>query len=290
MPVQETKSNSLNRKQNTDFFSRLVASAIVVIAITLALFPQARTFITKASSSSIPTLLSRTMATTTTQQPLSITLRPSSARGHADHGWLYTFHTFSFASYHSAAHSSFGPLRVINEDRVAAGTGFGTHSHAEFHIWSYIVSGELEHKDSMGNLEVLKRGDVQFTCAGTGISHSEYNRNPDQDNHFLQIWARPSVKGLTPRYVTRHFDDASKTDRLVKLVESRERVEDEGKGPIALEADVGMFASILTPGKKVVHQVVEEGRRNVYLHVVMRGEVSAGVWRCEDQGRQRDAG
>ena len=112
-----------------------------------------------------------------TTSSLKITKRPWSARGHADHGWLYTFHTFSFASYYNAKYESFGPLRVINEDRVEKGTGFGTHSHAEFLIWSYIVDGELEHKDSMGNIEKLRRGEVQFTSAGTGIRHSEYNRN-----------------------------------------------------------------------------------------------------------------
>jgi redox-sensitive bicupin YhaK (pirin superfamily) len=108
---------------------------------------------------------------------MKIAKRPWSDRGAADHGWLYSFHTFSFASYYNPKYEGFGPLRVINEDRVEKGTGFGTHSHAEFLIWSYIVSGELEHKDSMGNLETLTRGEVQFTSAGTGIRHSEYNRN-----------------------------------------------------------------------------------------------------------------
>jgi redox-sensitive bicupin YhaK (pirin superfamily) len=111
---------------------------------------------------------------------MKVTKRPWSARGHADHGWLYSFHTFSFASYYNPKFENFGPLRVINEDRVEKGTGFGTHSHAEFLIWSYIVSGELEHKDSMGNLEKLRRGEVQFTSAGTGIRHSEYNRNKEE--------------------------------------------------------------------------------------------------------------
>ena len=121
------------------------------------------------------------MATNGTSSSLKIAKRPWNARGHADHGWLYTFHTFSFASYYDPRYEDFGPLRVINEDRVERGTGFGTHSHAEFLIWSYIVNGELEHKDSMGNLENMRRGEVQFTSAGTGIRHSEYNRNKNED-------------------------------------------------------------------------------------------------------------
>jgi redox-sensitive bicupin YhaK (pirin superfamily) len=111
---------------------------------------------------------------------MKVTKRSWSDRGQADHGWLYSFHTFSFASYFNPKYENFGPLRVINEDRVEKGTGFGTHSHAEFLIWSYIVDGELEHKDSMGNLENLRRGEVQFTSAGTGIRHSEYNRNKQE--------------------------------------------------------------------------------------------------------------
>jgi quercetin 2,3-dioxygenase len=202
---------------------------------------------------------------------LKLTKRPWSARGHADHDWLYTFHTFSFASYHDPSYASFGPLRVINEDRVAPSTGFGTHPHAEFLIWSYIVSGTLEHKDSLGNLENLKRGEVQFTSAGTGIRHSEYNRNKDEEVHFLQIWARPDKRGLTPHYETKKFTDEMKKDRLVRIMESTERM-GEKKGeeaPIALHADVSMDASILSPGKSVTHDIVTDGPRKVYLHVVM---------------------
>jgi redox-sensitive bicupin YhaK (pirin superfamily) len=113
----------------------------------------------------------------TAPQTLRVTPRPSSARGHADHGWLFTYHTWNFASYHERGQDGVGPLRVLNEDRVERATGFGTHAHAEYLIWSYLVAGELEHRDSMGNLETLRRGDVQFTSAGTGIRHSEYNRN-----------------------------------------------------------------------------------------------------------------
>jgi quercetin 2,3-dioxygenase len=209
----------------------------------------------------------------TTSSNLKVTPRRWDARGRADHGWLYSFHSFSFASYYSPKFESYGPLRVINEDRVEKGTGFGTHSHAEFLIWSYIVNGELEHKDSLGNLETLKRGEVQFTSAGTGIRHSEYNRNKTTDNHFLQIWAKPDTKGLKPAYYTRNFPDAMKTDKLVRIVESTQRhAGGEGEhDPIPLHADVSMDASILSPGKSVSHELVAAGDRKVYAHVVMTG-------------------
>lgn len=218
------------------------------------------------------------MSTATTLQsgtisPLRIQKRPWDLRGHADHGWLYTWHTFSFASYYDPKFESFGPLRVINEDRVDRGTGFGTHSHREFLIWSYIVSGELEHKDSMGNLEHLRRGEVQFTSAGTGIKHSEYNRNKNEDVHFLQIWAKPYTSGLQPSYKTREFTDAMKKDKLVRIIEdvSRHSGRDEPTEPIPLHADLSMSASILGPGKKVEHEIVKDGQRNIYLHLVMSG-------------------
>ena len=202
---------------------------------------------------------------------LKITKRPWNARGQADHGWLYTYHTFSFASYYDPSHAEFGPLRVINEDRVEKGTGFGKHSHAEFLIWSYIVDGELEHKDSMGNLEKLRRGEVQFTSAGTGISHSEYNRNKEEDVHFLQIWAKPNKRGLSPSYKTRKYTDEMKKDKLLRIMESVDRHsgKDSETEPIPMNADLSMSASILSPGKSVTHDLVKDGDRNVYVHVVM---------------------
>lgn len=163
---------------------------------------------------------------------------------------------------------------MINEDRVERGTGFGTHSHAEFLIWSYIVNGELEHKDSMGNLENLRRGEVQFTSAGTGIRHSEYNRNKNEDCHFLQIWAKPNVSRLAPSYKTRKFTDEMKTDKLVRIMESVDRHsgKDAETEPIPMHADLSMSASILSPGKSVTHELVKEGERKVFLHVVMSGK------------------
>jgi redox-sensitive bicupin YhaK (pirin superfamily) len=221
---------------------------------------------------------------TTAAKALKVTPRPSSARGFANHGWLYSFHTFSFASYWHPEFQGYGPLRVINEDRVEKGTGFGTHSHAEFLIFSYLVNGELEHKDSLGNLEILKRGDVQFTSAGTGIRHSEYNRNKTNDNHFLQIWAKPNKARLTPQYITRNFPDALKENKLLRIMESTDRLpngDDDSKAgehdPIPLHSDLSMDASILSPGKTVTHQLVAGEGRKLYAHLVMTGKKTPEV-------------
>ncbi|RMY97049.1 hypothetical protein D0862_08253 [Hortaea werneckii] len=270
--------------QSSPFKFKTAATGIAILAVILAFYAPVRTAITRqiprpsSHLAATPTsFFKRAMTTNNTNTSgtasrLKITKRPWNARGHADHGWLYTFHTFSFASYYDPAYEDFGPLRVINEDRVERGTGFGTHSHAEFLIWSYIVSGELEHKDSMGNLEKLRRGEVQFTSAGTGIRHSEYCRNREQDVHFLQIWAKPGVRGLKPSYKTRKYTDEMKRERLLRVMESVERHsgrDDEATEPIPMHADLSMSASILSPGKKVEHELVAEGKRNVYLHVVM---------------------
>ena len=174
---------------------KTLAVLVAIAAISLAFLTPLRVSLPKFFSTPVAKPIQRTMATVSsatngTSSNLKITKRPSNARGHADHGWLYTFHTFSFASYHDRAFESFGPLRVINEDRVERGTGFGKHSHSEFLIWSYIVQGELEHKDSLGHLENLRRGEVQFTSTGTGIAHSEYNRNENEDCHFLQMYVK----------------------------------------------------------------------------------------------------
>ena len=252
---------------------KVIATVVAIAAVILALYNPIKTAffrqLPKSHTSPIVQGAKRTMATTISN--LTIKPRRWNARGHADHGWLYTFHTFSFASYYDPSYEDFGPLRVINEDRVRRGTGFGTHSHAEFLIWSYIVQGELEHKDSMGNLENLRRGEVQFTSAGTGIRHSEYNRNANEDVHFLQIWAKPNKRGLTPSYKTRKFTDEMKQDRLLRIMESVDRHsgKDEEAEPIPMHADLSMSASILAPGKSVTHELVKEGQRKVYLHVVM---------------------
>ncbi|KIY60791.1 pirin domain-protein domain-containing protein-containing protein [Cylindrobasidium torrendii FP15055 ss-10] len=203
-------------------------------------------------------------------------VRRSQDRGHADHDWLKTFHTFSFAMYQDPTHEKFGALRVMNEDRVAPKTGFGTHSHREFEIFSYVVSGELEHKDSMGNTEILKRGDVQMTSAGTGISHSEKAHGAAQV-HFLQIWALPSTSRLPPTYSTRRFTDAEKTDAFVKVVApvgaqgvSAER---EASGPAPVHSPITLYATLLSPGKTLTQTM--NGRKG-YVHVIMTGGYEVG--------------
>jgi len=153
--------------------------------------------------------------------------RKSSERGNSSHGWLDSWHTFSFAGHYNPKFNNFGPLRVINEDTVKSSQGFGTHSHSKYEIWSYVVSGELKHKDSMGNLEIIKRGDVQFTSSGTGISHSEFNNSDKDPVHFLQIWASPN-RISKPEYQTGHFTDAQKRNKLCLIV-SPEKNQSKGK-------------------------------------------------------------
>ncbi|KAK4701743.1 quercetin 2,3-dioxygenase, partial [Phenoliferia sp. Uapishka_3] len=222
---------------------------------------------------------------------LKFTARRSNARGHAHHGWLRSYHTFSFASYQDHKFDHFGPLRVINEDVVTPGEGFGTHHHREFEIFSYVISGELEHKDSLGGLEIMKRGDIQMTSTGTGISHSEYNRNQKQNVHFLQIWALPNKSGLTPKYYARHFSDEEKRDKLVKVVGT---VNTEGvhnkrntTGPAPVHSKLNMYASILSPGASIT-QTISSTATKCYLHLAMtsgyRGPSIPASEKFEDGG------
>ncbi|KAG8939885.1 hypothetical protein FRC00_013434, partial [Tulasnella sp. 408] len=180
---------------------------------------------------------------------------------------------------------SFGNLRVINEDRVEPTEGFGTHGHREMEIFSYVVSGELEHKDSMGNLEILKRGDIQLTSAGTGIRHSEYNRNNKSGVHFLQIWAEPHTRGLKPKYFTRHFTDEEKTDKLVTVVaplgSEDVKEEREASGPAPVQSNVTLKSTILSPGKSVEHifpaPASGETQRKGYVHVIQTSGYNTGA-------------
>jgi len=195
-----------------------------------------------------------------------ITLRKSIERGHADHGWLKSQHSFSFADYQDPRHMGFGNLRVINEDRIAPGTGFGTHGHRDMEIVSYVLEGALAHKDSMGNGASIVPGDVQRMSAGRGVMHSEFNHAPDQATHFLQIWILPDVQGIAPSYQQKHFDEASKRGQL-RLVAS-----DDGRdGSVKLHADASIYAGLFDGEESAEWRITPP--RKAYVHVV-RGALS----------------
>jgi quercetin 2,3-dioxygenase len=183
-----------------------------------------------------------------------LTLRKASERGHADHGWLDSHHSFSFADYYDPAHMGFRVLRVINDDRVAAGGGFGTHGHRDMEIVTYVLEGALEHKDSMGNGTVMRPGDVQRVSAGTGVRHSEFNASKTEAVHFLQIWILPKKEGIEPSYEQKMFPVAEKRGKL-RLVVSP----DGAEGSVGLTADVRLHAAVLERGEKAEH-VVRKGR------------------------------
>ncbi len=189
-----------------------------------------------------------------------IELRPSADRGYADHGWLKSFHSFSFAGYQDPRHMGFGPLRVINEDRIAPGTGFGTHGHRDMEIISYVFEGALAHKDSMGNGSVIRPGDVQRMSAGRGVMHSEFNHEAAGETHFLQIWIEPAQIGIAPGYEERHFDAAAKRGRLVLIASP-----DGAQGSVRLHQDARVHAGLFD-GDEQADLLVAPGRR-VYLHV-----------------------
>ena len=193
-------------------------------------------------------------------------IRRSSDRGLAEHGWLKSFHTFSFADYHDPKHMGFGPLRVINEDRVQPGQGFGTHGHRDMEIISYVLEGGLAHKDSMGNGSVIKPGDVQRMSAGTGVRHSEFNASDKELVHFLQIWIEPSQRGIEPSYEEKHFDDASKRGKLRLLASP-----DARDGSVRLHQDANLYAALVDGSESVSFEPT--AGRLVYVHVV-RGAVS----------------
>ena len=177
-----------------------------------------------------------------------ITIRRANERGHADHGWLDTYHTFSFADYHDPAHMGFRALRVINEDRVAPGGGFGTHGHRDMEIITYVLDGALQHRDSMGNGSIIRPGDVQRMTAGTGVTHSEFNPSAGEQVHLLQIWILPERSGLPPGYEQRTFSADERRGRL-KLVASRSARD----GSLAVHQDADLFAALLSPGQELVH-------------------------------------
>lgn len=193
-------------------------------------------------------------------------VRKSQERGYADHGWLRSFHSFSFANYYDPAHMGFGNLRVINEDRVAAGAGFGTHGHKDMEIISYVLSGELAHKDSMGNVESIPPGDVQRMSAGRGVMHSEFNPRPDAETHMLQIWIEPNVTGIAPEYEERAFSDEQKRGRLQALVTG-----DGADGSMKIHQDARLYAGLFD-GDESASLPLAAGRR-AWVHVA-RGSVT----------------
>lgn len=197
----------------------------------------------------------------------------SSDRGYADHGWLKSFHSFSFANYYNPQRMGFGPLRVINEDRIAGGTGFGTHGHRDMEIISYVLDGELAHQDSMGNGKpggenagVIRPGDVQRMSAGTGVMHSEYNHSKEGQTHFLQIWIMPDRQGVQPGYEQKHFAEAEKRGRL-RLVASPDGAEQS----VSIHQDARLYAGLFNGDERTELPLVD-GRLS-YVHLV-RGELT----------------
>ncbi|HMH18064.1 MAG TPA: pirin family protein [Burkholderiales bacterium] len=195
-----------------------------------------------------------------------IEIRKSQDRGYADHGWLRSYHTFSFADYYDPGNMGFGHLRVINEDRIRPGTGFGTHGHRDMEIISYVLEGALAHKDNMGNGSTIVPGDVQVMSAGKGVQHSEFNHARDDVTHFLQIWIEPNVSGIAPSYEQKHFDAASKKGAL-RLVASP----DGREGSVTIHQDAYLYAVLLDGSDRTVHKL-QAGRR-AYVHVA-RGKLT----------------
>jgi redox-sensitive bicupin YhaK (pirin superfamily) len=193
-------------------------------------------------------------------------LRLSRERGHANHGWLDSYHSFSFANYHDPQHMGWSALRVINEDRVQAGQGFGTHGHRDMEIISYVLEGALGHKDSMGNGSTVRPGDVQRLSAGTGMMHSEFNHEKEGVTHFLQIWIEPDVRGIAPSYEQKHFTDAEKRGRL-RIIASP----DGREGSVSIHQDALLFAGLFDGDEEGRH-AIPSGRKG-YVHVV-RGRVA----------------
>ncbi len=193
-------------------------------------------------------------------------VRQSKERGYADHGWLKSFHSFSFAGYYDPKHMGWGNLRVINEDWIAAGKGFGTHAHRDMEIITYVLSGSLAHQDSMGNVKAIPPGDVQRMSAGTGVQHSEFNHAPNETTHLLQIWIEPNVIGIAPSYEQKTFSDAEKRG-VLRLVASN----DGAQGSVTIHADAALYAGLFDGSEAAV--LALEPTRKAYVHLV-RGELN----------------
>jgi redox-sensitive bicupin YhaK (pirin superfamily) len=199
-----------------------------------------------------------------------LTVRKSEERGYFDKGWLKTHLTFSFDEYEDSNFTQWGCLRVLNEDKIKPGYGFPTHSHDEFNIFSYIVQGELTHKDSIGNAEIIKEGQIQFTCAGTGIKHSEYNKHKNKDCHLLQIWVSPRKSKLKPTYSVSEVKREDKIENLLEILSSTKK-----DGVIYMESNMNVYASILKKDQAVTHQIAKKGR--CYLHLINKKGYSIQV-------------
>ncbi len=195
-----------------------------------------------------------------------LTLRKSNQRGMADHGWLKSMHSFSFADYVDPQHMGWGNLRVINEDRIAPDTGFGTHGHRDMEIISYVLEGAIAHKDTLGNVKAIPPGDVQRMSAGTGVQHSEFNHAPGQTTHFLQIWIEPDAKGVQPDYEQKSFADVDKRGRL-RLIVSRDGTD----GSLRMQADAALYAGLFD-GAEAATLVLDPARK-AYVHLV-RGQLT----------------
>ena len=209
-------------------------------------------------------------------------LRRAEDRGHAEHGWLDSWHSFSFADYYDPNHMQFRALRVVNEDRVQPGRGFGTHSHRDMEIISYVLEGALAHKDSIGNGSVIRPGSVQRMSAGTGVQHSEFNASSTEQVHFLQIWFMPNVTGIPPDYEEKYFDDVEKRGKL-RLIASP----DGADGSVKIHADVKLFAGLVDGGERVERTVAQSCF--VYFHVA-HGSISVNgtLLRAGDAARLAD--
>jgi redox-sensitive bicupin YhaK (pirin superfamily) len=194
-----------------------------------------------------------------------LTVRKAGERGHANHGWLDTWHTFSFADYHNSREMGFGALRVINDDKVEPGQGFGMHGHRDMEIITYVLEGALEHKDSMGNGSVIRPGDVQRMSAGTGVRHSEFNPSREERVHLLQIWIEPRITGVRPSYEEKQFGAAEKKGQL-RLIASP----DGRKDSVTIHQDAHVYAALLNGKDAVAHRLAPE--RRAYVHVA-RGAV-----------------
>jgi len=195
-----------------------------------------------------------------------LTVRKSKERGYADHGWLKSFHSFSFAGYYHPQHMGWGNLRVINEDWIAAGKGFGTHGHRDMEIITYVLSGSLAHQDSMGNIKAIPPGDVQRMSAGTGVQHSEFNHAPNDTTHLLQIWIEPNVMSIKPSYEQKTFADAEKLGNLRLLASN-----DGARGSVIIHADARLYAGLFDGDQTA--QLTLDPNRKAYVHLV-RGELS----------------